>query len=211
MNTPEDVKPPAFGEEVEAARPSAETIALLTRRRSTAADFLAEPGPDRDTLARMLELAARAPDHRRVTPFRFVVFEGGARAAAGDALAEAFAAANPDADPARVEVERRRFNRAPVVVGVVARIDPAHRTPVWEQTLTVGAVCQNLLIAASAHGFAAQWLTEWYAFDEGVSAAFGLAPEEQIAGYVYLGSASAPPKERARPDMAAITSFYAGD
>jgi len=167
------------------------------------------PGPDAETLSAILTIAARAPDHRRVTPFRFVVFEGEARAAFGDVLARAFEKENPDADEKRIVAERNRFLRAPVVVAVIASLRPEHKTPVWEQTLTVGAVCQNMLIAASAYGHAAQWLTEWYAFHDDINQALAMTENESIAGFVYIGAATEDPKERARPELAKIVSRYA--
>ena len=99
---------------------------------------------------------------------------------------------------------------APVVVAVVSRTQENHKIPEWEQMLSAGAVCQNLLVAASAMGFAAQWLTEWCAYDGDVRAAFGLKPGERVAGYVYLGSAAEPPRERARADVKALTTRWAG-
>ncbi|MEM9169966.1 MAG: nitroreductase family protein, partial [Pseudomonadota bacterium] len=154
---------PDLGEDLPAAWPSQETLAFLARRRSTTARLLAGPGPDAEALSLMLRIAARAPDHRRVTPFRFIVYEGAARTRAGEALAAAFRTMEPGAADDRVAQERARFERAPVVVAVVSKVDPNHKTPEWEQILTAGAVCQNLLLAALASGFAAQWLTEWYA------------------------------------------------
>lgn len=199
---------PEFGQPLDAAAPNEETIRLMALRRSTAADFLSEPGPDAETLQSILRIAARAPDHRRVTPFRFIVFEGAARTLFGAVLREAFLANEPDADEARTDYEANRFARAPVVVAVVSAVDRDHRTPEWEQILTAGAVCQNMLIAASAYGFAAQWLTEWYAYDHRVRGTMGLAEAERVAGFIYLGTAKEPPKERARPDLSAIASRY---
>lgn len=199
---------PQFGDELAPAHPSEETLALLRLRRSTAADLLTEPGPEPAVLKSILEIAARAPDHRRVAPYRFIVFQGEARGKAGEILADAFAAQEPEADTARLEKERARFERAPVVIGVVSCVDREHRTPEWEQVMTVGAVCQNMLIAASAHGFAAQWLTEWYAYDQSVCSAFGLTQEERIAGYIYIGTARENPKERQRVELAQIVSEY---
>ena len=204
------VRPPAFGEETEPHHASADTIALLTRRRSTAADQLGGPGPSDEVLQNILTIAARAPDHRRVTPFRFIVVDGEGRRKVGDLLAKAFMASEPDATPERVEKERARFLRTPVVVAVVSSVNLAHKTPEWEQILTAGAVCQNMLIAASAHGYAAQWLSEWYAYDQAVLAGFGLEPHERIAGFIYIGAAKTPPKERARPEMSSIISRFEG-
>ena len=188
---------------------SEETLQLLAKRRSTAAAGLRGPGPSAEDLRQMLAIAARVPDHRGVNPFRFVVFEGEARIKAGAVIAEAFKRNQPGAEDAAVAMEAKRFERAPVVVLVVASLNLAHKTPEWEQTLTAGAVCQNLLIAASASGFAAQWLTEWYAYDDEVLRAFGLGETERVAGYVYIGTAAEPPLERPRPELDALISRFA--
>ncbi|MEL6365346.1 MAG: nitroreductase [Pseudomonadota bacterium] len=202
--------PPEFGAPCAPHLKSDETLRLLATRRSTQAALLAEPGPDGDAVDLMLQIAARVPDHRRVYPFRFVVVEGEGRARIGAAVAAAFAAKNPDAEEKKIDAERARLARAPVVVAVVAATQPEHKTPEWEQVLSVGAVCQNLLIAASASGFAAQWLTEWYAYDPAVLEAMGVRPGERVAGFVYIGSASEPPKERPRPDWRSLTTRIGG-
>lgn len=190
------------------ANPSAEAIKMLRLRRSCPADMLGGPGPDAETLQDILTIAARVPDHRRVTPYRFIVFEGEARERFGEILKSAYLANDPEAESRRVDCEQNRFMRAPVVVAVVSSVNPNHRTPEWEQVLSAGAVCQNMLLAASAHGFAAQWLTEWYAFDEKVLVPLGLGPDERIAGFIYIGTATEDPKERARPIMSDIISHF---
>ncbi len=205
---PKSLKSPEFGAPLPAASPSSDAVELLWRRRSTPADFLGEPGPDAETLNAILTIGARAPDHRRVVPFRFVVFEGAARAAFGDVLAQTFAVDNPAAEERRVEFERRRFLRAPVVIAVISSINPEHKTPAWEQALTAGAVCQNMLIAASAFGFAAQWITEWYAFHDGINEALSMTEDEKVAGYIYVGTAKEDPKERARPVLEDIVTRF---
>ena len=144
------VKKPELGEILPAAHPNAEAVKLMRLRRSTPADFLGEPGPDRTAIESILTIAARAPDHRRVTPFRFILFLGEARERFGEALKSAFLANEPEAEASRIEYEKNRFLRAPVVAAVVSKVDRAHRTPEWEQLMTAGAVCQNMLIAASA-------------------------------------------------------------
>ncbi len=202
------MKKPGLGDVLPACHPCNETIELLKARRSTPADFLTEPGPDPETLSSILEIGARVPDHRRVTPFRFVVFEGDARQRFGEVLQAAFVANEPTAEPTRIDYERNRFMRAPVVIAVISSINTSHRTPEWEQILTSGAVCQNMLIAASAYGFAAQWITEWYAFDERVLKELGLRGNERVTGYIYIGVAKEDPKERARPIMKDIVTRY---
>lgn len=205
---PARIAPPEFGAPMDAALPSEDARRMLALRRSTSADLMTGPGPDKETLDAILEIAARAPDHRRVFPFRFIVMRGEARARAGDILARRFEATTPDATADRVEAEKKRFLRAPVVVIVVARIDPGHRTPEWEQTLTCGAVCLNMMLAASAYGFAANWLTEWCAYDRQALEAFGLNADEKAAGFIYMGTAGEPPRERQRPVMADIVSEF---
>jgi nitroreductase len=202
------IVPPEFGEPMAPALPSEEARRLLALRRSASADRMTGPGPDGDTLGAILEIAARVPDHRKIAPFRFLIIEGDARGRAGDLLAQRFTCANAGAAPEAVDIERRRFQRAPVVVAVIARIDANHRTPVWEQTLTNGAVCLNLLLAASAHGFAGNWLTDWCAYDEGFRADLGLSSDERISGFIYLGTATEPPRERQRPRMADIVARF---
>jgi nitroreductase len=204
-------QPPAFGEELPPAHPSEQAICALRLRRSTPIELIGDPGPAPEELESMLAIAARVPDHRRVVPFRFIVIEGEGRTLAGEILAEAFALSNPDADEAKLALERRRLQRAPVVVAVVARLDAAHKTPEWEQSLTVGACCQNLLHAASAHGYAAQWITEWCAYDAQVSRRFGLTTHERFAGFVYLGTARENPRERLRPDLSGLLTRFGGE
>lgn len=201
---------PMLGDELSKPQLRLETLQFLAERRSLTAAQMTEPGPSGDELSALLRLASRAPDHRRVHPFRFVVIEGQERSVFGDVLAEAFCAAQPEASSQAVELERQRFLRAPTVVTVVSSVDRAHKTPEWEQILTAGAVAQNLVIAASAAGFAAQWLTEWYAFDQSVTSALGLAENERVAGFIYLGTAAEAPKERARLDASELTSYWKG-
>lgn len=199
---------PELGDDLPAAHQSEETLTLLRQRRSTTADCLGVPGPDAETLKDILTIAARVPDHRRVAPFRFIVFEGEARAKFGEVLKEAFVETNPDASEDKIAYEQNRFQRAPVVIALISSVNKDHRTPEWEQVLTAGAVGQNLLLASCAYGFAAQWLTEWYAFDERIEKALSLTADEKIAGFIYIGTATQMPKERGRPDMNALISHY---
>jgi len=197
-----DTVPPAFptpGERLSASHDSPETLALLTRRRSATAITMAEPGPNPAQVEHLLGVAARVPDHGKLTPWRFIVFEGDARADFGGILGKVFAATNPDATNTQINFEVNRLTRAPLVVAVISRVLEKHKVPEWEQILSAGAVCQNLLIAASAMGFGAQWLTEWYAFDPQIKDTLGLRSGERIAGFIYVGSVSEEPVERARP------------
>lgn len=178
---------------------------LLTRR-SVAANDLGEPGPNGESLQMLLKAAARVPDHKKLTPWRFILLQGEARAAFGEKLAAICAENEPDASDVRLETERTRFTRAPVVVAVVSSPVEHPACPEWEQVLSAGAVCMNLLHAAVAAGYGAQWLTEWYGFDPQVARAFGLAPHERFAGFVYIGTAQDKPADRDRPELAQIVS-----
>jgi len=186
-----------------------ELIDFLAARRSNLAKVMIGPGPDAATRDALLEIAARVPDHRKLEPWRFVVFEGEARANFGQHIASAFMKDNPNAPADRAIFEGARLTRAPLVVAVISSLVECPRgTPKWEQELSAGAVCFNLCLAAQAHGFAAQWLTEWYAYSSDVNAALKIKVGERVAGYVYIGTADTQPTDRKRPDMTAVTSFW---
>lgn len=178
----------------------------LKTRRTIPASQLGEPGPDSDTLRAILTIAARVPDHGKLAPWRFVVFKGERRAAAIAALTKI---AERQADPTeqkRRASQAKGFGDSPIVVAVISAPIVDHpKIPVWEQQLSAGAVGMNLLHAAKAHGFAAQWLTGWYAYDEEARGLLGLKPEERVAGFIHIGTPTMPPTERDRPDVAALT------
>ncbi|WP_018698079.1 nitroreductase family protein [Amorphus coralli] len=180
----------------------------LRTRRSVPAAGMTGPGPDAETLRDMLTIAARVPDHGKLAPWRFIVFEGESRTAFGAALAKLVKRRNPDIDEERLEAERRRFDRAPLVVGVVSCASAHPKIPEWEQILSAGAVCMNLIHAAYGHGFAAQWISEWYAFDPEALELLGLETSEQVAGFVHIGTAEGVPSDRPRPTLEAITSHW---
>ncbi len=169
---------------------------------------LAEPGPDAEQLETLLSVAARVPDHGKLVPWRFIVFKGNGRTRAGEIIARIFAAQNPEADETRVAAERKRLAHAPVVVGIVSRAAPHAKIPQWEQQLSAGAAAMNLVLAANTLGFATSWLTEWYAYDAEVAAAFGLAPHERFAGFVHIGTPTAVIEDRVRPVMSEIVSEF---
>lgn len=187
---------------------SRETIDLLLTRRSAKALTMVEPGPSDDELETVLRAGARVPDHGKLAPWRFILFKGEARRQFGEVLARIYAKVEPRATNEQIEFEASRLTRAPVVVAVVSRVTPGIKIPEWEQLLSAGAVCQNMLIAATALGYGAQWLTEWYAFDADVSRELGLGENEKIAGYLYFGSESVAKDERPRPELSEITSEW---
>lgn len=179
---------------------------LLLSRRSGAARALTGPGPSKEQLADILKAGARVPDHGKLFPWRFILFEGEGRERFADILVNALA--QDGATPAQMEEWRLRVTAAPVIVGVVSSARELIKIPVWEQELSAGAVCQNLLIAAHSLGFVANWLTEWYAYHPVVKQKIGLKPGERMAGFIYIGTAKDMLEERPRPDMAKIISRF---
>lgn len=188
-------------------RPAPRAIDLLLSRRSGSAKSMTGPGPDAEELRTILTAAARVPDHGKLFPWRFILFEGDARARFGEALAECLASAE-SASEERLAMERGRFLRAPVVVAVVSRVREGIPIPAWEQQLSSGAVCQTMLIAATSMGYVANWLTEWPAYDACVARTLRLQEGERIAGFVYIGTAGAPLEERVRPDLDALVTRF---
>jgi len=171
----------------------------LHHRRSTPSRLLTEPGPDPGQLLQILGCAVRAPDHGKLTPWRFLSIRGPSRQRLGNLLAERSLALNAGAPAAVIEKDRQRFNQAPVVVAVIACLRPGHKVPEQEQLLSGGAVCLLLLQAADALGFGAQWLTSWAAYDPVITGRLGLAEHERVLGFIHIGTAKEPTIERERP------------
>jgi nitroreductase len=184
------------------------TIDFLTTRRSTVARMMGDPGPNDDELRQIMEAGMRVPDHGRLTPWRFIVIRSDARDTIGDVIVNSFKRNNPDAIQEQIEIEQERLTRAPIVIAVVSRVHREHKIPVWEQILSSGAACQTMLIAAQSMGYAAQWLTEWYAYDSDVKKAIGAEADDEIAGFVYLGNPVGELTDRARPIYDDIVSEW---
>ncbi len=184
------------------------TLDLLLTRRSVPAALLAAPGPSADELRTLFTIASRVPDHGKLTPWRFIVLEGEGRAEAGRRMAGIVAARQPDISEARLEDERQRFTKAPLVVAVVGRAAEHVKIPVIEQIYSAGAVCLNLEIAAHAMGYAACWLTDWVAYDAEARAALGLADGETIAGFIHIGTPTIAPVDRPRPALEDVVSRF---
>ena len=185
-----------------------DTIALLRARRSAPPAAMSGPSPTPEEIQTLLSLASRVPDHGKLAPWRFILFEGDGRARAGAIFADMYAKAHPGEDEARVMAENNRFTLAPLVVGVISRAAPHQKIPEWEQVLSAGAVCMNLLVAANALGYAAVWLTEWVAYDRGVLARLGVAEHERVAGFIHIGRADGPREDRVRPRIADIVTQF---
>ena len=186
----------------------ADALELLKTRRSVKPVELVGPAPAAAELDTLLTVASRVPDHGKLTPWRFIVFEGDARLKAGEAIAEAFRQQYPDAKDDQVAFERNRLARAPLVVAVVSRAAPHVKIPEWEQVLSAGAAAMNLVTAAHALGYAATWITEWYSYDRRVLDALGVGADEKIAGFVHIGRPAKPPEDRPRPPLSEIVTRF---
>jgi nitroreductase len=173
----------------------------LATRRSAPAQALAAPGPDADQIADILTLGARSPDHGKMTPWRFVVLGPQSRAEIAETLA---AMAVQKGLPPKATAVLAKLTAAPISILVVSTAREGAK-PVWEQELSAGAVCMNIEHAASAHGFASSWITDWYSYDAEAAALFGVLPREKVAGFIHIGTAAEPLLERERPDVAALT------
>ena len=196
---------PDFGDAVITGSSQA-GLDLLARRRSASAQMLAAPGPDPVQLNDLLRLAARAPDHGKLFPWRFIVLRDGAKADFAHRLADL---AQSQADPDKALMALGKLTTPPVAVCVVSRIQVG-KIPEWEQVLCSGAVCMNLLVAAQAMGFAASWLTQWYSYDRRVIGRFGVGEGEKVAGFVHIGHASGRPEDRIRPILSDIVTRFQG-
>ena len=188
--------------------PMPDAIELLKTRRSVKPREMSGPGPSPAELETILTIGARVPDHGKLAPWRFIVFEGDARARAGEIIAQVFAQKNPQAPPAEIEVEKRRLIDAPLVIAVVSFTKPHPKVPPWEQELSAGASAMNIVTAATALGYGANWLTGWFAFDRDVLDGLGLKADEKIAGFVHIGTPSKPSEDRPRPALSDIVTRF---
>ncbi|RUO99203.1 nitroreductase [Hyphomicrobium sp.] len=184
---------------------------FLAARRSVKPDRLAAPAPTPEELNKILTVGTRVPDHKKLAPWRFIVFEGEARAAAGEIFAKA--CEKEEREPpshVRLDMERARFMRSPMVIAVISSAKSRPGAPEWEQVLSVGALCFNLCLAANALGFGTSWLSEWIAYSPSVREAFGLAEHEKVAGFIYIGTPMEKPDERERPKLEALVKHWPG-
>jgi nitroreductase len=177
---------------------------LATRRSGKPRDMVA-PGPSPDQLRAILGAAMRVPDHGKLAPWRFLVIDD--RDAFAAMLQDSFRASRGMPERADVDAIDQFARQAPTLVAVFS--SPVEgKIPLWEQELSAGAACMNLVTAATAYGFVAGWLTGWAAFDAHVRAALGAAPQERVAGFVFIGSPGKPLEERPRPDYATKVSHW---
>lgn len=189
-----------------------ELLEVLGTRRSAALTGLGEPGPSAADVDVILTVASRVPDHGKLAPWRFMLIEGGARARLGSRVAKVWKEKNAGLDAAAcvagVAQWEGRFLHAPLVIAVVSSPKASPKIPEWEQVLSAGAVCMNMLLACKGLGFGAVWLTEWYAYDAGVLSELGISEGERIAGFVHIGTQREAREDRERPRLESIVTRY---
>jgi nitroreductase len=182
-------------------------LTLLSTRRSGKPRALVAPGPDAAEMRTILSIGMRTPDHGKLAPWRFVIVPEERRDAFAALLADAYARQRPDAGRLEREANAQFAHQAPALVVVLSKLDRSSAVPLWEQELSAGAACMNILHAAHALGYAGGWLTGWAAYDDAVRAAFG-GPDERIAGFLFLGTPGAELSERPRPDYDDVVSVW---
>lgn len=185
-----------------------ETIELLRRRRSLPPQGMTGPGPGPEEIETLLTIASRAPDHGKLAPWRFLVFEGSARERAGAIASKILGDDDPALAESRRHAELARFSRAPLVIAVISRAATHVKIPEWEQILSAGAVCMNLVVAANAMGYVTAWLTEWCAYDRRFCEAIGVGGNERVAGFVHIGRPNMVSEDRPRPALADIVRRF---
>ena len=185
-----------------------DALELLKTRRSVKPREMTGPGPSPAELETILTIGARVPDHGKLAPWRFIIFEGDARLRAGEVIAGVFAKKKPNASPADIEIEKRRLTDAPLVVGVVSLTKPHPKVPPWEQELSAGASAMNIVTAATALGYGACWLTGWFAFDREVLDGLGLKADEKLAGLIHIGKVTKANEDRPRPVLSDIVTRF---
>ena len=186
------------------------TLELLLKRRSVLARNMVAPGPNREQLETILMAGIRVPDHGKMAPWRAQIIDSDGQAALGELFAAIVGRENPAVTAEQLIAERQRPCRAPVLLAISQTLQHDHKIPAMEQRLSAGAFCQNILVAAHAAGFVAQWLTEWPSYHAEVKAALGHRPETDIVGFIFIGSAREAPQERGRAGPETVVSTWSG-
>ncbi len=184
-------------------------LSLLQTRRSGRPRDMVEPGPDEDQITQMIEIAARTPDHGKLFPWRFVVVPKAKRDDFATLLRQAFDAGAATDDARKLEAVERTAYQAPALIVVLSAPIAGHKIPLWEQELSAGAACMNLLHAAHAMGFVGGWISGWPAYSEVVRNAFG-GSHERIAGLMFFGSPAFPLEERPRAAATMVSTVWGG-
>lgn len=184
-------------------------INFLKTRRSTTAKTMISGHINESDLNEILACGIRVPDHGALNPWSLTVIKDKARYRLGnEILAPEYILNNPEATEQEIDFEKNRFLRASVVIAVLFKPVSHPKIPSWEMELSTGAVCSNILFAAQSLGYGAQWLTEWYSYNDRMIKVVGGKPEtDKIAGFIYIGDKEKEPVERRRPKTENVINF----
>ncbi len=185
-------------------------LKFLSERKSAPIGELGLPGPDEADIQTMLQIASRVPDHGKLAPWRFVLYRGEVRHRIGEMIADLAEKEQGELSEVLRQKERERFSRAPLVIGVINTPRAHPKIPDWEKYLSGAAAAMNLLLAANALGYGANWITNWYSDLPEGRRILGLAPDERVVGFVHIGSFTGEISERRRPDLGNLISEYVG-
>lgn len=186
--------------------PNPAVIDYLATRRSPGAKTFTQPVPSRDEVLDILTLATRVPDHGKLEPWRMIVLDRDAMARLAD-LAEA-RARSLGADAEKIDKGRGQFDRGQLAVVVISSPKPTEKVPEAEQVLSAGALCMNIVHAATAHGWGACWLSGWPSHDPVFRAeAFGCTGAETVAGIIHIATPAPMAADRPRPDLSKLVSW----
>lgn len=181
-----------------------EVLNFLKTRRSVPSKMMGGPAPTNTEIEEMLLIASRVPDHGKLAPWRFVTYSSTAKKRMNENVHARALALNPTLNEEMQNVERDRFPLSQAIIGIFSTPKQHPKVPVWEQELSSGACAMNLLMAANACGYDAQWFTGWYAFDDELTKGFDLKTGERIAGFIHIGTRDMPKSERPRPQLSEI-------
>ena len=184
-------------------------VDFLQIRRSVTAKSMTNENFNDEDLSTILNCGIRVPDHGALNPWKLTVIKNDAKLRIGnDVLAKEFNINHPEASEDEIDYERKRFCRASVVIAVLFKPVSHPKIPLWEMQLSAGAVCTTLLIASQSLGYAAQWLTEWYAYNRNMIKELGGNPDtDKIAGFIYIGNKDKSPIERRRPKKENVIEY----
>ena len=189
----------------------ADTTQALISRVSVPPRLLGDPAPSGADLDDIMAAAMSAPDHGALTPWRFIMIQGDARAKLGDVFVDALKKRDPEADEATIEKERNRPMRSPMIVVAVAKIDATvANVPPVEQSVATGIAAYNMILAAQDKGYGGILLTGKNAQDLNVKAALGLEPTDEIVSFVYLGTPIKQVSDKRRPNASEFMSEWTG-
>jgi nitroreductase len=184
-------------------------LSLLRTRRSGRPRDMAGPGPSDGELRRMIEIAARTPDHGKLSPWRFVIVAPAQREALAELFRTALADEEPDAPAAKIEKAVTLARSETALVVILSAPTEGHKVPVWEQQLSCGAAAMNLLWAAHAMGYVGGWITGWQSYSPKVAKAF-CGPGERIAGFLFIGQPGREIEERPRDQLETVVRHWQG-